>query len=56
MIAGFSTVSVVLGATVAYLASSHPKYREIMEIIAGFLLIGGLGLLGYALECIFGRP
>ena len=56
MIIGFSTVSVVLGAGIAYMANSYPQHREVLETVAGILLIGGLGMLGFALEYIFGHP
>lgn len=56
MIAAFATVSVVLGATIAYMANSYPQHREVMEIVAGILLIGGFGMLGYGLECVLGHP
>ena len=56
MIALFSTVSVVLGAAIAYMANSYPQHRQVMEIVAGILLIGGFGMLGYGLECALGHP
>jgi cytochrome c biogenesis protein CcdA len=56
MIAVFSTVSIVLGAAVAYMAKSYPQHREVIETAAGILLIGGLGMLGYGLKCVFGHP
>ncbi len=27
-----------------------------METAGGILLLGGLGLMGYALECVLGQP
>jgi hypothetical protein len=56
MIAGLSTISLILGTAIAYLASRYPKRQAIMETVGGILLIGGLGLIGYALECILGPP
>jgi hypothetical protein len=56
MIAGLSTISLILGTAIAYLASRYPKRQAIMETVGGILLIGGLGLIGYALECILGSP
>ena len=56
MIVGFSTASVVLGAAIAYIGNSYPQHRELMETVAGILLIGGFGLLGYALESVLGIP
>lgn len=56
MIATISARSFALGATVAYLANRYPGYRESIETVAGVLLIGGLGLLGYALKTISGHP
>jgi len=46
----------VLGTAIAYLANGYPKYQAAMETVAGFLLLGGLGMLGYALEAILGHP
>jgi putative Mn2+ efflux pump MntP len=56
MIALFSTISMVLGAAIAYMANSYPEHREIIETVAGILLIGGFAMLGYGLECVFGHP
>jgi hypothetical protein len=56
MICGLSTISLVLGTAIAYLAHGHPKHQIVMETVAGFLLIGGLGMMGYALEAVLGRP
>jgi hypothetical protein len=56
MITGLSTISLVLGTVVAYSASGYPKHRAAMETVGGFLLLGGLGLMGYALECVLRQP
>jgi hypothetical protein len=56
MIAGFSMVCVVVGAAIAYMAESYPQHRETMETVGGLLLMGGFGLLGYALEGVIGIP
>jgi hypothetical protein len=56
MICGLSTISLVLGTAIAYLANGYPKHQTVMDTVAGFLLIGGLGMLGYALEAVFGQP
>jgi cytochrome c biogenesis protein CcdA len=56
MIAGFSTVCVMLGAAIAYMAKSYPRHREAIETVGGILLISGLGLLGFALERACGHP
>jgi hypothetical protein len=56
MIAVFSTISMVLGAAIAHMANRHPQHREIIETVAGILLVGGFALLGYGLECVFGHP
>jgi hypothetical protein len=52
----FGTVSVMLGAAIAYVANSYPEQHKVMETMAGILLIGGFGLLGCALEGVFGHP
>jgi cytochrome c biogenesis protein CcdA len=53
---GTSTAFVVAGATVAWIVARHPRHREVIEMIGGSLLIAGFALLGYSLECVFGRP
>jgi cytochrome c biogenesis protein CcdA len=55
MIAGFATIGVILGAALAFAAGRYPRQQATLEVVAGLLLIGGFGLLGYALECVFGR-
>ena len=56
MMCGLSSISLLLGTAIACLANGYPKHRTVMETVAGFLLIGGLGMLGYALEAVFGHP
>ena len=46
----------MLGTAIAYTAKGYPKHRAAIETVAGVLLIGGLGLLGYALEAALGHP
>jgi cytochrome c biogenesis protein CcdA len=53
--AGVSAISVILGAALAFTASGHPRHREVIETVAGMLIIAGLALLGYALERVIGR-
>jgi hypothetical protein len=54
MITGLSTISLLFGTAIAYMATRYPKHRAIMETVDGVLLIGGLGLMAYALECVLG--
>lgn len=49
MVGAFSLFSVVMGATLAYMAERYPAYVEMLETSAGALLIGGLALLGSTL-------
>ena len=56
MITGLSTISLVLGTTIAYLASGYPERHATMETVGGILLLGGLGLMGYALKSVLGHP
>jgi hypothetical protein len=44
--------SVLVGAVVAYASERFPAYVESLETGAGFLLISGLALSGYALPAI----
>jgi hypothetical protein len=46
----------MLGTAIACMAKGYPKHRAAIETMAGILLIGGLGLLGYALEAVLGHP
>jgi hypothetical protein len=56
MITGLSTISLVLGTTIACMANGYPKHQAAIETVAGIFLLGGLGLMGYALECVVGHP
>lgn len=56
MTAAISAISFVLGAAVAYVANGYPEYLPAIETVAGILSIGGLALLGYALEAASGQP
>ncbi len=56
MISGLSTISLLLGTAIAYLASSYPERQAAMETVGGVLLLAGLGLMGYALETVLGHP
>jgi hypothetical protein len=49
-------IGLVLGTAIAYLANSYPPHRAVMETVGGILLLGGLGLMGYALEAALGPP
>ena len=49
MVGSCSLISVVLGATLAYVADRFPAHVEALETSASALLIGGLALLGSAL-------
>jgi hypothetical protein len=51
-----SDFSLALGTTIVYLANSHAEHRAVMETVGGILLIGGLGLMGCALEAVLGAP
>ena len=56
MICALSTISLLIGTAIACLANGYPKYQAVMETVAGFLLLAGLGMLGYGLEAFFGHP
>ena len=56
MIASLSAVTVVFGAIIAFTANRYPGRRQIMETLAGVLLIAGLVMIGFALERVFGAP
>jgi hypothetical protein len=47
-----SSISVVFGAAAACVAGRFPMRRETIETGAGFLLIGGLALMGSALPAV----
>ncbi len=44
--------SVLLGATIASMASRYPRHKRNVESLAGFLLIAGLALLGCAPQSV----
>jgi hypothetical protein len=50
MVTGLGAACVILGAAIACWADALPRHRVVMERLAGFLLLGGFGLLGYALS------
>jgi uncharacterized membrane protein YgdD (TMEM256/DUF423 family) len=52
MVSIVSLVSVTLGAAAAYVAERFPSRTETIETCAGFLLIGGLALIGAALPAV----
>ena len=54
MITGLSTISLLLGTAISYLASGYAERQAVMETVGGILLIGGLWLMGYALEAVLG--
>jgi hypothetical protein len=56
MITGLSTISLLLGTVIAYLAGGYPERQAAMETAGGVLLLAGLGLMGYALEAVLGHP
>jgi ABC-type Fe3+ transport system permease subunit len=45
-------LSVMVGAVVAYASERFPAHVESLETGAGFLLLSGLALSGYALPAI----
>jgi hypothetical protein len=56
MVLASSIVGVTLGAAIACVAGRYPRHRGLIETVAGVLLLGGFGLLGYLLGGIFGKP
>jgi hypothetical protein len=56
MIGALSIISLVVGTAVAWIGSRHARHQEALEAFGGVLLIAGFALLGYSIECIFGRP
>lgn len=56
MVGIFAAFAVLLGATLAFRAERFQHYRAAVEAVAGWLLIGGFGSLGYALSCAFACP
>jgi hypothetical protein len=49
MIGALAMIGAACGSAAAYFADRLPRNRETIETCAGFLLIGGLALLGAAL-------
>ncbi len=52
MVAATSLIGMLSGTAAAYFADRLPRNRETIETCAGFLLIGGLALLGAALPAV----
>ncbi len=52
MLAGISSLIVVAGTALAQVAQRIPARTETLETIAGFMLIGGLALIGSALPVL----
>ncbi len=52
MIVAAGLLSFIVGAVVAYAAERFPPHAESLETGAGFLLISGLALSGYALPAL----
>ena len=52
MVGIIGLLSVTIGAVVAYASERFPAHVESLETGAGFLLISGLALSGYALPAI----
>jgi hypothetical protein len=46
----------IFGTAIAYLAIGYPEQRAVMETVGGIRLIGGLGLMVYALEAVHRTP
>jgi hypothetical protein len=42
--------SVVTGALAAYASDRYASYREVLETVAGILVLGGFSVAGYALS------
>jgi hypothetical protein len=40
----------VIGAIVAYASDRHPMHIELLETLAGLLVLGGFSAAGYALS------
>jgi VIT1/CCC1 family predicted Fe2+/Mn2+ transporter len=53
---GFGASSFVLGTVIAYAAERRPRRKAKMELCGGFLIIGGIAVLGYGLGHAVGRP
>jgi len=52
MVSIVSFISLTAGATAAYVAERFPARVELIETCAGFLLIGGLALIGAFLPAV----
>ena len=52
MIGALGLFGAACGSTAAYFADRLPRDRETIETCAGFLIIGGLALLGAALPVV----
>jgi hypothetical protein len=53
---GFGVSGFVLGTVIACAAERQPRWKAKMELWGGFLILGGIALLGYGLGHAIGRP
>jgi hypothetical protein len=49
-------VTVLVGATIAYISCRYPLHQRALETFAGNLLVVGFALLGCSLGLVVGRP
>ena len=52
MLLSAGMITTVIGMVIADRAGRFPAYNETLEILAGVLMIGGLGIVGFALQSI----
>ena len=45
-------ISVMVGGVIAYVAERFPDHIEVLQTAGGLLLIGGFGLIGYAMPAM----
>jgi hypothetical protein len=56
MMTGLSTISLILGTTVAYFANNYPEHRVVLETVGGILFNSRIGLDGLRFGSHSGTP
>jgi len=48
--------ALLFGTVMACAANRYPAQRAVLETVGGFLIIGGLAIIGFASGCLICQP